>query len=531
MADLVLERYGKAIEGLRQILGNDNVLTDAESRALFATDMFRAFETPVAVIQPKSRETLAAAVELATRSGLAVVPRGGGLSYTDGYLSERPETVVVDTRHLNRILEINKEDLYVTVECGVTWKQLHEALKDTGLRPPFWGTGSGMFATVGGSLAQHALNYGSARHGMSNDSVLGLTVVLADGSNVTTGSAATPHNPSPFFRAYGPDITGLFLGDNGAMGIKVQATLRPLLRPAAAGFLSFEFADRDGFAAALGAIGRENVASHCSGFNPGFMAQRIKRQGLIRDLQLLKGIATSGRSLIEGLRDAAKVAMAGRRFLEESAYTIHMTVEGRDDDELRSGINALRRAVLAISGAKEIEPSVPRLSYGNPFPQPGLMVNDDTELWVSSHGIVPPSRVKAAVAAMDQYFADNAQLVKDHDIDWGWLAVLCSPNAVLIEPSFYYRDALNALHRDVLGNTLLSGIKGLPSNPDVRKAITKIRNDISQIFMKMGATHMQIGKFYPYRESRQPELLKILEAVKGNVDPKGLMNPGALGLR
>jgi len=525
------ERHVAAIDGLRQILGSAQVSTDDESRRLYSTDVFRQLQTPVAVIHPRTQEDLAAAIACVTRHGLAVVPRGGGMSYTDGYLPERADSVVVDTRHLNRIVEINRDDLYVTVECGVTWAQLREALKDTGLRPPFWGTGSGLFATVGGSLSQNAMNYGSARYGSSADSVLSLTVVLADGSVVRTGSAATVQNASPFFRAYGPDLTGLFLGDTGALGIKVQAALRLLPRPPAAGFASFEFADQAGYAAAIGAIGRENVASQLSGFDPRFLRQRIKRQGVVRDLQLLKGVATSGRSLLAGLRDAARIAMAGRRFLEDASYTVHVTVEGRDEDELRSGLNAVRRAAMTAPGVREIEPSVPRLAYGTPFPLPNLMVNDDTEIWVPVHALVPPSRVDAMLTLINSYFEQQAAVIDEHDIDWGCICSACGPNAVLVEPSFYYRDALNPFHRHILGDTLLAGIQGLPPNPETKAVVTRIREDLVDLFLREGAAHLQIGKFYKYRESRQPEAFRILEAIKAAVDPGGLMNPGSLGLR
>lgn len=529
--DTEKDRHSVAVDGLRQILGAGQVSTDDATRTLFATDVFRTLETPVAVIHPDTQEQLAAAIACATRHGLAVVPRGGGMSYTGGYLSERAGSVVVDTRRLNRIVEVNREDLYVTVECGVTWAQLDEALKDTGLRPPFWGTGSGLFATVGGSLSQNAMNYGSARHGTSADSVLSLTVALADGTLLRTGSAGTVQNGSPFFRAYGPDVTGLFLGDTGALGIKTQATLRLLPRPPASGFVSFEFADQSGYVAALTALARESVASQIFGFDPRFLRQRIKRQGIVRDLQLLKGVALSGRSLLAGLRDAAKVAMAGRRFLADAAYTVHVTVEGRDEDELRSALNAVRRATQAVPGMREIEPSVPRLSHGTPFPQPNLLVNDDTEVWVPVHALVPPSRLDSMLTKINGYFDSVKAVIDEHDIDWGCVCSVCGPHAMLVEPSFYYRDALNPLHRHVLGDTLLKGIQGLPPNPDTKAAVARIRQDLADLFLREGTAHLQIGKFYHYRESRQPELLRLLEAIKASVDPQGLINPGSLGLR
>ena len=245
------------VDVLRGILGSDHVSVAPEVLKHFGTDVFRTADPlPEAVVMPATAPELARAVAACTRAGFAVVPRGGGLSYTDGYLADRPGTVVVDTRRIDRIREINEEDMYVTVECGVTWQHLYETLKARGLRTLFYGTGSGVYATVGGTLSQNAVNYGSARYGTSADAVLGLEVVLADGSLLKTGSAATPFNPSPFFRTYGPDLTGVFLGDCGALGIKTAATLKLIPFPPATRFVSFAFDRIEDLGEAMGEVGR-----------------------------------------------------------------------------------------------------------------------------------------------------------------------------------------------------------------------------------------------------------------------------------
>ena len=147
-------------------------------------------------------------------------------------------------RYCNKIIEINQEDMYVNVEAGVTWKQLNETLEPLGLRTPFWGTGSGLFATVGGGLSQNAINYGSGRYGTVAESVISLKVILANGSELRTGSWGTDDNPSPFNRYYGPDLTGLFLADSGALAVKAEASLQLIPRPKETRFLAFSFAQR-----------------------------------------------------------------------------------------------------------------------------------------------------------------------------------------------------------------------------------------------------------------------------------------------
>ena len=92
---------------LARILGTENVVTDETERRLLSTDMsMLPHEIADLVIKPANTEELAAALEIAARAGMAIVPRGGGMSYTRGYTPERQGSLLVDTRRMNRILEI-----------------------------------------------------------------------------------------------------------------------------------------------------------------------------------------------------------------------------------------------------------------------------------------------------------------------------------------------------------------------------------------------------------------------------------------
>ncbi|NJS14645.1 MAG: FAD-binding oxidoreductase [Sphingopyxis sp.] len=144
------------------------------------------------------------------------------MSYTGGYTQTMPGAVLIDTGAMDRILDINEIDMRVTVEAGCSWAKLYDTLKPLGLRTPFWGTLSGLKATVGGGMSQNCLFWGSARHGSGPQSCLAMEVVLADGTILKTGEGVA--------RPYGPDMTGLFLGDTGAMGVKATITLRLIAR-------------------------------------------------------------------------------------------------------------------------------------------------------------------------------------------------------------------------------------------------------------------------------------------------------------
>ena len=115
------------------------VITDPAELAYFGTDVYSAGQPLLAVLRPDSTEQLATAVAELTAAGVAVVPRGGGMSYTGGYIAAQTPTVLVDTGGLDRIIEINVEDAYVVVEAGVTWRALKEALDPRGVRTPYFG--------------------------------------------------------------------------------------------------------------------------------------------------------------------------------------------------------------------------------------------------------------------------------------------------------------------------------------------------------------------------------------------------------
>lgn len=238
-----------ALDALQRALG-DRVVSDTATREYYANDVFwQPGIPPLAVALPESVEEAAQAVRLATDAGLSIVPRGGGMSYSKGYLPDRADSVVVDTRKLNRVVEVNTDDRYITVEAGCTWEKLNAALEGTGLRTGYWGPLSGINATVGGALSQNSAFFGSALNGVVADSVIGVTVILADGRVVTTGSGGRI-GAKPFTRYGGPDLTGMFLGDNGAFGLKVAATLKLWPRPQETGFLSFGFPTMNAMAAA-----------------------------------------------------------------------------------------------------------------------------------------------------------------------------------------------------------------------------------------------------------------------------------------
>lgn len=517
------------IRKLQAIAGADHVITDLAERGFYSTDVFFEGKPADLVVQPANKEELARVVVEATRAGHAVVPRGGGMSYSAGYVPERTSSVVIDTRRMNHILEINADDMYVTAECGVTWKQLYEALKEKGLRTPYFGPFSGIHATVGGTLSQDSMFYGSSIHGTAADSVLGLEVVIADGRIMRTGSGATPFNPSPFLRAYGPDLTGVFLGDTGALGVKAQATLRLVKFPPVQLYGSFAFRDDEAMAAAMSEIARAGLASECFGFDPYLLQLRMKFEGLAQDLKALASVVKSGPSVLGGLKAAARVAVAGRSFMEGVEYAMHVVVEGRDPADGDSAMRKVRE--IAARDGREIENSLPKLVRANPFLPTNRLLGPEGQRWVPIHAMVAHSRLVPLLRAIDQYFNEHRELVEANRIEWGCLYATVGPTAVLVEPTFFWPDSHYEVHRRHIEAGHYAKLKQWPANLGARNAMAKIRKDLTGVFMRFGTAHLQVGRLYPYRESRDPSTFALLQAIKDHVDPQHLMNPGSLGLR
>src|SRR4051794_20960372 len=107
---------GDTLAALANLVGAEHLCSGEAVRA-FATDVFRAGQLPRAMVSPGSVEELQACVRLAATGGLALVPRGGGASYTDGYLPTSTDSLLLDQRRLDRIVAIEEEDAYVTVEA------------------------------------------------------------------------------------------------------------------------------------------------------------------------------------------------------------------------------------------------------------------------------------------------------------------------------------------------------------------------------------------------------------------------------
>ncbi|MEO0412822.1 MAG: FAD-binding oxidoreductase [Pseudomonadota bacterium] len=516
------------IARLKTSVGDDNVLTDQAACTLYAQDVYTKAEPALAVIKPRDTKVLAHAVKAATQAGFAIVPRGGGMSYTKGYVPAEGSSVMVDMTTMDRILEINEEDMYVRVEAGCTWKSLHEALSPKGLRTPFWGTLSGATATIGGGMSQNCAFWGCGIAGSGVESVLSLTVVLADGSVLETGSAGH-EGVTPFMRNYGPDLTGIFTSDSGALGFKAEITLRLQKANPHKGYCSFTADDEAVVTKVLSGVGRASLATEVFAFDPFLQVQQMKRSGLLQDAKYLKGVVTGQGSLLKGIKEGAKMAIAGKSDLNKPTWTIHTISEGRSEAAVDADVKAIED-IAKSAGAIQIANTVPKATAGLPFGPVNSMIGPEGERWVPIHCLVPHSKALETLQKLDALKARYADKMAQYNIDTGYLLLTMSTTIFLIEPVFYWHDQITEIHDHYVEDAILKQITRFPEDLDARAVVEEMRQEMLDLFEEVGSGHFQIGKTYRYGKTIKPEMKGLLKALKTELDPDNRINPGALGL-
>lgn len=527
--DQIIESRKSAVaEELSSLLCEGAVLTDDHALSLYAQDVYTRGTPAALVLRPASLAELEAAMALLHREKIPSIPHGGGMSYTGGLVPEAEGWAIVDLGLMNRVLEINESDMTVTVEGGCSWKDLFEALSGSGLRTPYWGTLSGLRATVGGSLSQNSVFWGSGQYGSAADSVLSMTVILADGTRVDTGSAAQRQG-SPFFRYFGPDLTGLFCADTGALGIKAQLTLRLLPELPSRQYLAFDFPDAQSTLATISDISRAALASECFAFDPFLQQQRLKRQSLGADMKALAGVMKSAGSLASAVKDGAKVALAGRGYMDEVEFSVQVIVEDRIDAGAAARAEAVRE-ICRARGGREIENSIPKITRANPFGPVNSMLGPEGERWLPVHGLFPHSRYIEAYEMTEQLFREYREQSDALAVGTGYLFASVSTHCCVLEPVFFWPDELLDIHETAVEAAHLARLPRRPANPEARAHVHMLRSRLVAMYSELGASHLQIGRSYRYREALKAGPAKIIDAIKAAVDSEGLMNPGSLGL-
>jgi glycolate oxidase len=238
------------IHQLVAIVGSDNVATSTVDRITHSFDATQRRFMPDVVVHPGSTEEISRIVRLANNEKIPVLPRGAGSGFSGGSLPVHGGIVLVMTR-MNHILEIDADNLIAVVEPGVVTGDLQREVERVGLfYPP--DPASKDFSTLGGNIAECAGGPRCVKYGVTRDYVLGLTVVTPTGDIIHTGGRTMKN-------VVGYDLTRLFVGAEGTLGVVTQIILRLLPKPEARKTMLVAFASIEGATQAVSAIIRGKI--------------------------------------------------------------------------------------------------------------------------------------------------------------------------------------------------------------------------------------------------------------------------------
>ena len=212
------------IQGIKDIVGKENVVDDRETRICYSYDATNLRYLPDLIVYPHNREQISAILKLANEARFPVIPRGAGTGFTGGTLPIEGGVVLVLTK-MNRILQIDPQNLLAVVEPGVVTYHLQQEVEKIGLfYPP--DPASLKSSTIGGNVAECAGGPRAVKYGVTKDYVLGLEVVLPTGEIISTGVQTVKS-------VVGYDLTKLLVGSEGTLGIVTKVILRLLPLPKA----------------------------------------------------------------------------------------------------------------------------------------------------------------------------------------------------------------------------------------------------------------------------------------------------------
>jgi alkyldihydroxyacetonephosphate synthase len=459
---------------LADAVGDGGVVTDSERLDDYTADTYwkalaaRASGNPLGrpelVVVPTSEEDVATVLQVANRRGVPVVPWGGG-SGSQGGAVPTEGGIVLDMRGLDRIVEVDEESLAVTAEAGVNGRRLEGELNERGLMLPHY-PASADLATVGGYVAARGSGVLSTRYGKIEDLVLSLRVVVPTGEVIDT--VRVPRH------AVGPELTQLFVGSEGTLGVVTRATLQLAPLPAARRFEAVSFPSvAAGVTAVRGAIAR--------GLRPSVVRlydEVATRQTLSPVVgEELEGVSTV--FCFEGERGV--VDAEADRMLELARDAGARVLDGRLGETWWTR----------------------RYEFYKPPHHPELPA-----IWGTIEAVATYARildVYAAVREAMQPYERDGLTMKIHFSHWYPWGTMIYGRFVVPDGG---RDAV-ALH-DRIWEDGVHAILGAGG----------VIND-----------HHGVGlKLAPYMRAQHGPALDTLRRIKEALDPNGIMNPGKLGL-
>lgn len=339
------------IQSLSRIVGEKNVLQTLEDRMCYSYDgTFRTF-MPDVIVRPDGTSEVQAIVKLAAEHKIPLYPRGKGTGLSGGSVPIKGG-IVMDLTRMNRILEIDAKNLLAVVEPGVITEHLHQTVKALGLYyPP--DPASIKSCSIGGNVAENAGGPCAIKYGVTRDYVMGLEIVTAAGEIIKTGGR-TVKNVS------GYDLTRLFVGSEGTLGIITKIILKLIPKPEAKKTILSIFPKLDGASDTVPAIIGKGIIPACLEIMDDVAINCVENQrhlGLPKDAEAILLIEVDGdKEVVE--RQALIIAKICE---ENGASEVKVAKDDKEAEQLWVARRAVSAAVLQLNPTKISEDAtVPR---------------------------------------------------------------------------------------------------------------------------------------------------------------------------
>jgi len=326
------------IKDFEKIVGAENVFSELADRQTYAYDS-AVLEptTPALAVRPTSVEQLGKVIALCYKLGLPMTVRGAGTNLSGGTVPDSPDSVVILTQGLNKILEINSSDLYAVVEPGVVTAKFAAAVAEKNLfYPP--DPGSQAVSTIGGNIAENAGGLRGLKYGVTKDYVMGLEFFDCEGNIVKTGSRTVKC-------VTGYNLGGLMTASEGTLGIISKAILKLIPPPRASKAMMAVFSDVQNAADAVAGIISAHILPCTLEFMDNVTINMVEddvKIGLPRDAQAILLIEVDGHPA-QVADDAETVE---RQLRKNGATDISIA---RDADEKNKIWEARRKALPALA--------------------------------------------------------------------------------------------------------------------------------------------------------------------------------------
>lgn len=449
------------VAAIKKIVGEDNVETSNMARVSYSYDATPNFQSmPDAIIAPRNSREISEVLKLCNKHKIPVVPRGSGTNLCAG-TTPLAGGIVILFRNMNRILEIDEANLTVTVQPGVITLDMINAIEQKGFfYPP--DPSSMKISTIGGNINENSGGLRGLKYGVTRDYVLGLEIVLANGDVIRTGGKLAKD-------VAGYDLTRLFVGSEGTLGIITEAILKIIPKPESKKIMLVLYQDIEDAAHAVSAIIKNKIIPATLEFldQPTIeVVEQYAKIGLPTDAKAILLIEQDGPQEVVD-RDILHMSKICTKL---NAVSVRVAKDDMEADALRT---ARRSALSALARLK-----------------PTTILEDAT---------VPRSQIAQMVRAINEIAKKyNVQICTFGHAGDGNLHPTCPTDA---------RDQ-DELHR-------------------VEKAFEEIFIKAVELGGTITGEHGVGAMKAPYLELKLgPEGIEAMKSIKQAFDPNNIMNPG-----